>query len=182
MENLIKQINKTWTLFLDRDGVLNKEIAGDYVRNKSQLEVYDYVPSSIGRCNKKFGNIIVVTNQRGIAKGLYTANDVNDIHETIYEMCEDNNAYIDSFYFCDALDANDPNRKPNIGMALGAQEDFPEIDFAKSIMVGNNLSDMEFGRKAGMKTVLVETTLKLSEPNDLVDLIVADLKAFSDLL
>jgi HAD superfamily hydrolase (TIGR01662 family) len=182
MAEFIKQINKTWTLFLDRDGVLNEEIKGDYVRNPSQLKIFNYVPDAIAKCNSHFANVIVVTNQRGVGKGLYTQDDVEMIHEKLYEVCEDNNAYIDAFYYSTALDASDSSRKPNTGMAIMAQEDFPEINFAKSIMIGNNISDMQFGRNAGMKTVLVETTQTIEEPNELIDLVVKDLKAFADML
>ncbi|MEJ7684412.1 MAG: HAD hydrolase-like protein [Segetibacter sp.] len=65
---------------------------------------------------------------------------------------------LDAIYYCTSLDNNHPNRKPQAGMALLAKEIFSEIDFSKSIMVGNNLSDMFFGRNAGTFTAYVKTT------------------------
>ncbi|MCX6209369.1 MAG: HAD hydrolase-like protein [Bacteroidetes bacterium] len=71
---------------------------------------------------------------------------------------QDADGRIDKIYFCTDLDNTSPNRKPNIGMAFQAKQDFPSIDFTKTIMVGNRLSDMYFGRNAGMKTVYLDTT------------------------
>ena len=65
---------------------------------------------------------------------------------------------IDRIYYCTDLDDNSPNRKPQAGMGLQAQKDFPKIDFHKSIMVGNKLTDMQFGRALGCKTVFIATT------------------------
>ncbi|MBS1670461.1 MAG: HAD hydrolase-like protein, partial [Bacteroidetes bacterium] len=65
---------------------------------------------------------------------------------------------IDHIYFCSDLEETSPNRKPNAGMAFMAKKDFPEINFSKSLMVGNKLSDMNFGRNAGMTTVFLATT------------------------
>jgi histidinol-phosphate phosphatase family protein len=176
MHDFLKDIDNTWTLFLDRDGVLNHEIKGDYVRNVSQLKIYDYVPQTIAKCNTLFNKIIVITNQRGVGKGLYSNQDVNKIHEYINTVCKKANGKIDAFYFSTDLENEAENRKPNIGLALQAIQDFPNIDFNKSIMIGNNISDMQFGKKAGMKTIFVETTSIIELPNQWVDLVKLDLK------
>jgi D-glycero-D-manno-heptose 1,7-bisphosphate phosphatase len=65
---------------------------------------------------------------------------------------------IDKIYYSIGATDDDPLRKPHPGMAWLAKKDFPEIDFSKSIMVGNNISDMDFGRNAGMFTVFLKTT------------------------
>ncbi|MGI8637418.1 MAG: HAD hydrolase-like protein, partial [Segetibacter sp.] len=70
----------------------------------------------------------------------------------------ENGGRLDKVYFCDSMDNNCYDRKPNPGMAYQAKKDFDHIDFNKSIMVGNKLSDMEFGRNAGMYTIYLDTT------------------------
>ncbi|HXB41132.1 MAG TPA: HAD family hydrolase [Bacteroidia bacterium] len=149
-------INKDWTLFLDRDGVINKRLEGDYVKTLSEFEFIEGVPEALKILSGIFGKIIVVTNQQGIGKGLYTENDLNIIHHYLADEIEKHEGRIDKVYFSPHLaSANHHSRKPGIGMALDAKNDFPEIDFTKSIMVGDSMSDMVFGKSAGMKTIFL---------------------------
>ncbi len=149
-------INKTWTLFLDRDGVINKRLEDDYVKTLSEFEFLEGVPEALKAFSDLFGKIIVVTNQQGIAKGFYTENDLNMIHHYMVDEIEKHGGKIDKVYHSPYLASeNHELRKPNIGMALQAQKDFPDIDFSKSVMIGDSMSDMEFGRKAGMTTVYI---------------------------
>lgn len=150
-------IDKKWTLFLDRDGVLNEE-KDSYIFNREELKIYDYVPKSIGYLSTVFNKIILVTNQKGIGKGLMSLADLSDIHLHLQQQLAKENGRLDAIYFAPDLEQNSPNRKPQAGMAFLAKRDFPEIDFSKSIMVGNRMSDMEFGRNAGMHTVFLATT------------------------
>lgn len=152
------KIDKNWTLFLDRDGVLNEEKKDSYVFNREELKIYDYVPKSVAILSKIFGRILLATNQKGIGRGLMTVEDLTDIHNYLQDNLATENTKIDAIYFAPDLASDSPNRKPQAGMAFQAQKDFPEIDFSKSIMVGNRLSDMGFGRNAGMHTVFVATT------------------------
>ena len=108
--------------------------------------------------NEKFGIIIMVTNQKGIGKKLMTVDDLNNIHTNMLAEINKAGGRIDHIYFCSDLEETSPNRKPNAGMAFMAKKDFPEINFSKSIMVGNKLSDMNFGRNAGISTVFLATT------------------------
>lgn len=166
----LSHIDKTWTLFLDRDGVLNEEKKDSYIFNREELHVFDYVPKSIAILSHIFGKLILVTNQKGIGKGLMTADDLSDIHDYLQENLANNGGKLDAIYFAPDLASDSPNRKPNAGMAFQAKNDFPEIDFSKSIMVGNRMSDMEFGRNAGMHTVFVATTHPETEfPNPTID-------------
>ena len=149
-------IDKTWTLFLDRDGVINKKLENDYVKNWVEFEFLEGVFDALKICNQIFGHIIVVTNQQGIGKGLYRHDDLEIIHKNmIYEI----NFYqgrIDKVYYSPYLSsANHPTRKPGTGMALQAKAEFPNIDFSKSMMVGDSLSDMTFGKKLGMTTAFI---------------------------
>jgi D-glycero-alpha-D-manno-heptose 1-phosphate guanylyltransferase len=153
-----KVINKSWTLFLDRDGVINYEKENDYIRNRQEFRFYIGVPEAIGKLSSYFGKIIIVSNQRGIGKQLMTEDDLADIHSLLKSEIKSSGGRIDGIYFCTGVDAKDPNRKPNPGMAFQAKHDFPEIDFSKSIMIGNKKSDMLFGKNAGMFTVFLATT------------------------
>lgn len=149
-------INKSWTLFLDRDGVINKRLPGDYVKTLEEFEFLDGVTAAMKILSGIFGKIVIVTNQQGIGKGLYTENDLGIIHHYLVDEIEKHGGRIDRIYFSPHLaSANHHTRKPAIGMALAAQNDFPEISFSRSVIVGDSLNDMEFGRSAGMKTVFV---------------------------
>ena len=145
-------------LFLDRDGVINRQIVGDYVRNLSQLELLPGAVDAIVRLGKRFRYVIVVTNQQGIGKGLMSAADVAEIHDHIICQVQTAGGRIDRIYCCPSLDtANDPNRKPGIGMGLQAKRDFPDIDFTRSLMIGDNESDMIFAEKLGMSRIFIDT-------------------------
>ncbi len=149
-------INKSWTLFLDRDGVINKKLDNDYVKHWIEFEFIEGVFEALKKVDSIFGKIVIVTNQQGIGKRLYRVEDLELIHKNmIYEITY-LGGRIDKAYFSPHLSSeNHPTRKPGIGMAIHAQKDFPEIDFSKSIIVGDSMSDMEFGRNAGMKTVFI---------------------------
>lgn len=156
--NFIKlKIDKSWTLFLDRDGVINKKIENDYVRNWSQFEFIEGVIEALKILRNIFGRIVVVTNQRGIGRGLMTKEELYKIHENMIEVFELNGIHIDKIYYCphDYEKEICDCRKPNTGLALKAKEEFPEIDFKKSITVGDSLSDMEFGKSLQMITVYI---------------------------
>ncbi|HYV95265.1 MAG TPA: HAD-IIIA family hydrolase [Chitinophagales bacterium] len=173
-------IDKSWTLFLDRDGVINKKIDGDYVRNPDQFEWLDGVQQSLVQLSKIFGRIIIVSNQQGVGKGLMTMEDVETIHHNIIKAIHDFGGRIDGIYFAPQLKTeNSPMRKPGIGMALQAQKDFPDINFSKSIMIGDSMSDMEFAKNAGMKTVFISHG-KQTVRNEMIDFMSDNLKSFSE--
>ena len=154
----LKDIDTRWTLFLDRDGVINHEKEGSYVLHYDEFVFYDNVKEALRICASAFGRIVIVTNQRGIGKGMMTAGDLQVIHEKMIAEIVLAGGRIDRIYYADSLLDEHPLRKPHPGMAWAAQVDFPTIDFSRSLMVGNNISDMEFGRNAGMGTVFLTTT------------------------
>jgi D-glycero-alpha-D-manno-heptose 1-phosphate guanylyltransferase len=151
-------IDKSWSLFLDRDGVINEDKVGSYIFNAAEFHFLDGAPEFFKQLTEKFGHIIVVTNQRGVGRGLMTEQDLADIHLKMTTAINAVGGKIDGIYFAPAIINNDPARKPNPGMAFLAKADFPDIDLSKSIMVGNKHSDMLFGKNAGMYTVFVATT------------------------
>ena len=131
----------------------------------------------------KFGKIIIISNQRGIGKGLMTEADLQSIHLEMQREVEIVGGKIDRIYYCIDKDDKSFNRKPNPGMALQALHDFPGIDLDKTIMVGNKPSDMRFGRSAGIFTVFVTTTNPDQPfPHPDIDLIYPSLSAFADVL
>ena len=176
----LSSIDKSWTLFLDRDGVINYEIQGTYVRNWSEFVFYPRAVENIVFFNSRFQHIFVATNQRGITRELMTLADLKDIHARMLKVIETGGGQIDRIYFCTDSDESSPCRKPNPGMAFQAAGDFPDTDLKKSIMVGNNISDMLFGKNAGMKTVFLRTTSPdLDLPHESIDFHFDNLDAFA---
>jgi D-glycero-D-manno-heptose 1,7-bisphosphate phosphatase len=179
----IKQIDKSWTLFLDRDGVINHEKYQDYVYNYEEFIFYDGVPEAMKTLTDLFGLVILTTNQRGVGRGLMTEADLQDIHTKMVSDIEKAGGRIDHIYYCVANDSTDPNRKPNPGMIFQAKKDYPAIDLHKSLIVGNNMSDMEFGRNGGIHTVFVKTTHpEQAVPHPAIDLAYNTLPDFAKAL
>ncbi|MBL7702105.1 MAG: HAD-IIIA family hydrolase [Ferruginibacter sp.] len=152
----LHKIDHTWTLFLDRDGVINHEKHKDYIHTWNEFVFYDGVQEAMAVFAKIFSHIIIVTNQRGIGKGVTRRQDVELIHKNMTKAIEMAGGRIDAIYFCPDMES--PNRKPNPGMGLQALKDFPAIDTGKAIMIGNTLSDMQFGRNLGVHTIFLPTT------------------------
>ena len=154
----LNKIDKSWTLFLDRDGVINHEKYQDYIHSWDEFIFYDGVTEAMKIFSEKFNRIIVVTNQKGIGKGLTKLDDLHNIHYNMQQQIEKNGGHIDAVFYCSEVEETNPFRKPNPGMGLQAAEQFKDIDLAKSIMVGNTISDMQFGRNLGVYTVFLPTT------------------------
>lgn len=141
-------------LFLDRDGILNKHLPGDYVRNWSMWEWLPGVLEAMPALAKKYHRIFIVSNQQGVGKGLMTQADLDDVHRHMLSDIEAAGGRIDKVYVCTDLEAaHSPNRKPEIGMALQAKIDFPEVDFHRSVMVGDSKSDELFAQRSGMRFI-----------------------------
>ncbi len=176
----LQQIDKSWTLFLDRDGVINHDKDNDYIRNWEEFRFYDTTAEALAILAKYFGRIVITTNQKGVGKGLMSVDDLDRIHSNMLTHIQQTGGKIDKVYYCSDLSDDSINRKPNPGMAFQAQQDFPEIDLSRSLIVGNRISDMGFGRNAGMHTVFVETTHPgQTDPEDKIDLRFRDLLAFA---
>lgn len=171
-------IDKTWTLFLDRDGVINQKLEDDYVKHWVEFEFLEGVHAALKKLKDVFGTIVIVTNQQCIGKGIIRTEDLELIHQNMLYEINYLGGRIDQIYYSPYLASeNHPTRKPSPGMALQAQKDRPHIDFSKSLIVGDSLSDMEFGRNAGMKTVYISTQDKQDER---IDFNACSLYAFSE--
>lgn len=149
------------TLFLDRDGVINTRIPGDYVKTPAEFQPVSGLEEALRLLSGKFNRILVVTNQAGIGKGLMTELELHSVHQKLYQIASDAGAALDRIYYCphrkeDACTC----RKPATGMAWMALADFPDIDFEDAWMVGDSVSDMEFAQTLGIRPVLIRGKLE----------------------
>lgn len=154
----LTNIKPNWTLFLDRDGVINVEKNEDYVKNWDEFIFYKESLLAMPLLAKFFKTIIITTNQKGVGKGLMDESDLLDIHQNMVSEIQMIGGRIDHIFYCKDIDNLSFYRKPQPGMAIQAKQKFPHIQFNESIMVGNRISDMEFGRNAGLHTVFLATT------------------------
>lgn len=177
------EIDLSWTLFLDRDGVINVESVGSYITQWDEFQFHDGALEALRMLGQAFGRIVVVSNQRGVGRGIMTMDALREIHANMQSEIARYGGRIDKIYAATAVNDEDHNRKPNTGMGLQAQLDFPEIDFRKSIMIGNSISDMEFGKRLSMITVFLTSKHEpLTLPHDLVDEQYADLMEWTQRL
>jgi len=153
------------TVFLDRDGVLNEKMPeGSYVASWGDFQILPGVPDAIGRLNQAGLRVVVVSNQRGIALGLYSTGDVETIHARFQELLKAHGAHVDGFYFCPHDKGTCNCRKPLSGLFDQAASDFPEIAAAASAMIGDSFSDIEFARRLGMLTIFIDGDPERQEP------------------
>jgi D-glycero-D-manno-heptose 1,7-bisphosphate phosphatase len=149
------------TVFLDRDGVLNRKAPeGEYV---SRWDLFHPLPGAIEavrKLNEAGLPVYVVTNQRGVALGLYTMGDVDRLHARLQDELRSHGAHVDGFFVCPHDKGVCNCRKPGAGLFEQARALHPEIDFIRSVMVGDSLSDMEAGERLGMRTVHIEGNVK----------------------
>jgi len=154
------------TVFLDRDGVLNEKMPeGEYVRSWEDFHLLPGVPMAIRRLNQAGLRAIVVSNQRGISLGLYTASDVQAIHSSFQELLRAQGAHVDGIYFCPHDKQQCNCRKPMTGLFDQAVADAPEIAAETSAIIGDSFSDIAFGQRLGMLTVFIDGPPHSQPPN-----------------
>lgn len=166
-------------LFLDRDGVLNRHILGDYVRSWDMWEWIEGVLPKMSELAQRYKRIFIVSNQQGVGKGRMTQADLDDIHRRMMADITAAGGRIDGIYTCTELESSHSvMRKPEIGMALQAKRDFPEVDFSRAVMVGDNVTDMYFARNAQMRAVYITKNNPVPESvRDITDLTIESLPA-----
>jgi len=144
------------TIFLDRDGVINEKAPkGDYIKSPEELKLIEGAAEAIKYFNDKGFLVIIITNQRGISKGVMTENDFEKVMDKLKEGLAQKGAHIDAYYYCPDVDDSSPCRKPNVEMFLRTKRDFPEIDFKNSFVIGDSARDIEAGKRIGAKTILL---------------------------
>ncbi len=178
-----EDVNTGWTLFLDRDGVINYNKDESYIFSSDEFSFIPGVIEAIQKLSVLFGKIVIVTNQRGVGKGLMTEVALCEVHQYMLAEIENGGGRIDAVYYCTQIEDKHHDRKPNPGMALEAAHMFPDINFSQSIMVGDKLSDMQFGRNIGSFTVLIASYEKstLADHAD-VDAMFESLSKFSKMV
>jgi D-glycero-D-manno-heptose 1,7-bisphosphate phosphatase len=153
---------KRKAVFLDRDGVINKEV--DYAHRIDQLHLLPRTALALKKLNQAGFLVVVITNQAGVAYGFYSENQVHIFHDSLQKRLEKQGGNIDAFYFCPHHKTKGQGwykvdckcRKPKTGLFKQAAREL-EIDFAKSFAIGDKCSDLEPAAKLGSKTILVLT-------------------------
>lgn len=148
-----ERVGRPWTLFLDRDGVINTRIMGGYVRTWDEFHFEQGVLPALRTLARWAPRIVLVTNQQGIGKHLMTEGDLADVHARMLTRIAEAGGRLDAIQYCPHLDADDcPCRKPRPGMATSYLDAHPEMDGALSIMIGDTPGDVEMGRRLAATT------------------------------
>ncbi|MGA2903459.1 MAG: HAD family hydrolase [Candidatus Korobacteraceae bacterium] len=150
-------------VFLDRDGVLNRQPPdGRFVTCWEELEVLPGVEEAVAALNRSGRKVIVVTNQRGIALGLYSHDDLDRIHAQLQEHLAARGARLDGIYVCPHDEGQCNCRKPLTGLFEQAFRDFSAARPENSLMMGDSLRDIEAGLRLGMRTVFITGDVETS--------------------
>ncbi len=180
------QFSNVTFVFLDRDGVINrKPLAGQYVTRWEDFELLPGVERAIATLNRSGRTAIVITNQRGVALGLYSVAELTQMHDRLQERLGAHGAHLDAIYVCPHGEGQCDCRKPKTGLFEQAFRDFPAAHAGNSVMIGDSLRDMEAGRRLRMRTILVDEAAdsvaeELQRARSLAQLTVASLEEFVD--
>ena len=159
---------KVKVLFLDRDGTINRDI-GTYVATREQFELIEGADTAIALARQAGYQIVIITNQAGIAKGIVTPEQVEDIHFYLNELLARSGTSFDHSYYCPTHpDYPHPEydrfawcRKPETGLVDQAVADYRaagfEVDKSRSFFIGDKTVDVECGSRAGLRPILVRT-------------------------
>ena len=145
-------------LLLDRDGVINVLRPGDYVKCIDEFTFCDGALEALRLLDPQFRRIVIVTNQRGVGRGLMREEDLERIHAWMCARIREAGGRIDRIYCCTATDEADPRRKPNTGMLDEVRADYPDIDLRRSILAGDSPSDWQMAERAGIPFVRITET------------------------
>jgi D-glycero-D-manno-heptose 1,7-bisphosphate phosphatase len=144
-------------VFLDRDGVLNRKLPeGEYVSDWGQFQWLPGAIEAIARMNRAGMTVILVSNQRGIALGLCTHEQLELIHKNMRADLVRHGARLDAIYYCPHDVGECQCRKPDIGLFEQAYRDFPPASGHNSVVIGDSLSDIQAGEGVGMKTIFIQ--------------------------
>jgi D-glycero-D-manno-heptose 1,7-bisphosphate phosphatase len=151
----LRNLSHPGVAFLDRDGTINRKAPpGDYVKRPDEVSLLPGAAVAIHRLNEAGVSAIVVTNQRGIALGRMTEEDLEQVHsELAGQLGVAAGARIDAFFHCPHDVGECDCRKPETGMFRQALERFPWIELPRSVVIGDSESDVEAGRALGMRSV-----------------------------
>ena len=162
---MIAALSSIRCVFLDRDGVINVKLPqGNYVMEPESLELCAGAGHAIAALNRKGLRVVVATNQRGIALGRFTEQQLGHVHHRLAELLAAHGAHLDAIYYCPHAQNACDCRKPLPGMLHKGFHDFPGLTAGNSIMVGDSLSDIQAGRALGMPTVFIEGNPETRDP------------------
>jgi D-glycero-D-manno-heptose 1,7-bisphosphate phosphatase len=156
LEKAFRDFRSKHTVFLDRDGVINKKMPkADYVKKRSEFEFLPGAIDAVRLLGENAYSVLLVTNQSGIARGAMTEADLADIHSKMVAGMEKHGAYIDKIYYCPhGWHDGCKCRKPATGMVDQAAKDF-SIDPKLGILIGDDDRDMEMAKNIGCKGIQV---------------------------
>jgi len=155
-------------VFFDRDGIVNRSPGAGYVTRLEDFHILPEFLRALEVVNRKGYLAIVVTNQRGVSLGQMSAATVEQIHDRLLATVAEQGLRLDAVYYCPHEDGQCDCRKPAPGMLLRAAEEFG-VDLSRSWMVGDSDRDIEAGRAAGCRTVLVGKESGGSRPDYRLD-------------
>jgi D-glycero-D-manno-heptose 1,7-bisphosphate phosphatase len=143
-------------IFLDRDGVLNRKLPeGAYVSTWAQFQWLPGAVEAVARMTRAGWTVLVVTNQRGIALGRLTVAQLELIHDKMRADLEPQGARLGTFYYCPHDHGECHCRKPDTGLFEQAMQEFPPANAQNSVVIGDSLSDIQAGKRMGMKTIFI---------------------------
>ncbi len=156
---------KPRAIFFDRDGVINARILGGYVRHWNEFELLEGVIETLRSVKQRGYLAIIITNQRGVGAGMMSEADLTNVHEELQRaMKQKSGVQFDDIVFCTDSDRTSARRKPSPAMLLEAAEKW-NIDLPNSWMIGDSISDIEAGARAGTKTAYLVTAHSEEIPN-----------------
>ena len=150
---VVRSISGADTLLLDRDGVLNRLRPGDYVKTWNEFDWAPGAMEALSEAARKFSGIYIVSNQRGVGRGVMTQEALRDVHSRMLAEIAAAGGRIDGIYVCTAVSDEDPCRKPHRGMFDRLLSEHPEIDPGRTVMIGDSKSDMEFAANCGIRGI-----------------------------
>lgn len=152
---------------------------GEYVGHWREFELLPGSEEAIAALNRSGRRVLVVTNQRGIALGLYGVSDLHEIHAELQRHLAAHGAHIDAFYYC-PHDKNQCNcRKPMTGLFEQALRDFPEVRTCGSVVIGDSVSDIEFARNLTLPSIFIRGDSETQNPDTKRAAALADATAVS---
>ena len=142
---------------LDRDGVINKDL-GTYCYRIKDFEPITGSIKAITKLRKLGHKVVIITNQGGIEKGLFSQDDVDNLHKHMFELLGEAGCQsIDGLYYSASSRKDDPFAKPNTGMFKRCEREVPHVKFSQGYYVGDKISDLKVAMKVGAKPILVRT-------------------------
>ena len=148
------------TILLDRDGTINVQLVGDYVKCPAEFEFIPGAVDAIAALHRAGKQVFIITNQRGIGRGLMTEDDLADIHRRMLDQLQQAGGDIDGIYYSTAVDPDDPNRKPQTGMWNRLLREHPEVRPEQTLMIGDGDVDEAFARNCGIRFAKIDSLWK----------------------